>query len=142
MAKRRKLKPVAPEIKKRLAFEKAFKKRSQMWHAMKQIFAWAMLIGFTPRNDYPVYTPVIPKRTNKFAEANPHLYIKDDTDKLKEILIDKYGKQCMKCKSPKPLVDHITARYRGGNNTIDNVQLLCWSCNSEKGLKTIDYRPF
>jgi len=33
-------------------------------------------------------------------------------------------------------VDHITPRARGGQNTPENLQLLCQPCNSQKGNKT------
>ena len=32
-------------------------------------------------------------------------------------------------------IDHILARSRGGQNTNDNLRLLCLSCNSSKGAK-------
>ena len=32
-------------------------------------------------------------------------------------------------------VDHIVARSRGGQNNPENLQLLCWGCNSSKGAK-------
>lgn len=31
--------------------------------------------------------------------------------------------------------DHITPLYRGGDNTISNIQVLCAKCNMEKGVK-------
>ena len=36
--------------------------------------------------------------------------------------------------------DHIVPLARKGTNTIDNIQVLCKSCNSSKHAKTIDFR--
>jgi 5-methylcytosine-specific restriction endonuclease McrA len=35
----------------------------------------------------------------------------------------------------KPAIDHIVPRARGGQNDPDNLRLLCWSCNSQKGAR-------
>lgn len=49
----------------------------------------------------------------------------------------KFGGNCVspfdKIKSG--AVDHIMPRSRGGQNTDDNLQLLCMSCNSQKGAR-------
>ncbi len=56
-------------------------------------------------------------------------------------LCEKYENRCLCCKETKPLtVDHIKALSLGGSNTIENIQPLCFSCNSAKGTKEIDYR--
>ena len=36
--------------------------------------------------------------------------------------------------------DHVIPVVLGGTNTIDNIQVLCYSCNSSKQGKTIDFR--
>lgn len=57
-------------------------------------------------------------------------------------VIEKFGPACLCCKEVKPLtMDHIIPIFCDGSHTIDNVQPLCLSCNSSKGIKTIDYRP-
>lgn len=49
---------------------------------------------------------------------------------------------CLRCgKKRKLAIDHIVALTRGGDNTRENIQPLCGSCNSSKGAKDTDYRP-
>lgn len=49
---------------------------------------------------------------------------------------DKY--RCINCDDHKDLcVDHIHPEVRGGDNSFDNLQTLCRSCNSSKGKKTM-----
>lgn len=59
-------------------------------------------------------------------------------DQLKAI----YGAVCMKCGDKRRIcVEHILSRAIGGSNDLANLQLLCWPCNSKKGLDVVDYRP-
>lgn len=60
-----------------------------------------------------------------------------------EELCDSYGNMCLACKAEGiPLtVDHIIPLSKGGPNDISNLQPLCGSCNTSKGIKIIDYRP-
>jgi len=49
--------------------------------------------------------------------------------------------RCLRCVAPgKPTVDHVIPLDLGGPNTIENVQVLCAACNSEKGREILDYR--
>ena len=55
-----------------------------------------------------------------------------------------YGEQegvCKGCDRHFPFkimeVDHITPKARGGQDTVDNLQLLCSHCNRSKGAKTM-----
>ncbi len=57
-----------------------------------------------------------------------------------------FEKQCglcagIHCRIPmghKYTIDHKTPFFRGGNNTPDNIQLLCKPCNSSKGIRTME----
>ena len=56
-------------------------------------------------------------------------------------LLEKYDGKCLCCGSKNKIaMDHIVPLIAGGSHTIGNVQPLCRSCNSRKGVKTIDYR--
>lgn len=56
-------------------------------------------------------------------------------------LCNKYENKCLCCGSENDLsVDHIVPLSVGGTNYIDNIQPLCFRCNSKKRAKTIDYR--
>lgn len=51
-------------------------------------------------------------------------------------IIERDGARCYYCGATESLcVDHIVPRARGGTNDLDNLQLLCRSCNSRKGAK-------
>lgn len=56
----------------------------------------------------------------------------------------RFGYCCLKCGRSEPeivlTIDHVQPLYRGGLNTVDNIQPLCKSCNSGKKTKTMDYR--
>ena len=55
-------------------------------------------------------------------------------EEWQEVLI-KFDNLCAHCAKPEKLtVDHVIPLSRGGSNTIDNIQPLCRSCNSRKGV--------
>jgi hypothetical protein len=52
-----------------------------------------------------------------------------------------YDFTCLKCgKKPATSIDHVKALKEGGQNTLDNLQLLCNPCNRTKGKREEDYR--
>jgi 5-methylcytosine-specific restriction endonuclease McrA len=59
-----------------------------------------------------------------------------------ELVLDVYGRNCLKCGKPEVTIDHVVPTSCGGANEIRNVQPLCGFCNTSKGTKTADYRPF
>ncbi len=60
-----------------------------------------------------------------------------------EHVADEYGKQCANCGLTEELVlDHVTPIAKGGRSQLDNLQLLCATCNRIKGKLMIDCRDF
>lgn len=81
-------------------------------------------------------------KLSPFAKRFPHMYDKKLMAELREQLYLVYGHSCMKCGDQRRIcLEHIVSRAIGGTNNLDNLQLLCWWCNAEKGLKIADYRP-
>ena len=57
--------------------------------------------------------------------------------RLREIVMQRDNHRCRWCGEVNPLlltIDHITPVARGGQNEPDNLQFLCRSCNSRKGV--------
>lgn len=64
-----------------------------------------------------------------------------------EEIISRQNNKCLSCKKQfsdklPPTMDHIIPVVKGGTLNKNNVQGLCKSCNSKKGAKTVDYRPY
>ena len=59
-------------------------------------------------------------------------------------VVEKYNYTCLCCGRSEPeikiTIDHVIPVSRGGSNTIDNVQPLCFECNLRKFTKSTDYR--
>ncbi len=62
---------------------------------------------------------------------------------IKEGLYNLQGGYCVACRVIFPLrnleVDHIIARDKGGTNELENLQLLCSTCNRVKGNRGMEY---
>ena len=52
---------------------------------------------------------------------------------LRTAVMERDGHRCVKCDAAGPLaIDHIFPWSRGGEDTLDNLQVLCKPCNSKK----------
>lgn len=59
----------------------------------------------------------------------------------RNFVFDLFGNQCLSCKSYDDIcIDHVTPLAKGGENSVENMQPLCRTCNSAKGVKSTDYR--
>lgn len=82
------------------------------------------------------------RRKSLFETLHPEMYDRKLMRFLRDQLKTIYGSVCMKCGDKRRIcVEHILSRAIGGSNELTNLQLLCWPCNSEKGLDVVDYRP-
>ncbi len=61
------------------------------------------------------------------------------------LLCAAYDHRCLACGKHEPDIkltaDHVIPLSKGGSDFIDNIQPLCFSCNSAKNARTVDYRP-
>lgn len=61
------------------------------------------------------------------------------------LLKEHFQNMCLCCKKREPEIllteDHIVPLSRGGTDYIDNIQPLCFNCNSKKWAKTVSYLP-
>ena len=56
-------------------------------------------------------------------------------------VFDLLGNRCLGCGSYDEIcIDHVVPLVGGGSSSIDNMQPLCRTCNSEKGVDSTDYR--
>lgn len=68
---------------------------------------------------------------NIFKLSRNHISIK-----LRAQILKKYNYTCVNCGSKNNLtIDHKLAYSKGGDETPDNLQVLCRKCNSKKGTK-------
>ena len=73
------------------------------------------------------------------AQVTRHSY--DVPAKVREEVFARDGNACLKCGALESLsLDHIQPLGSGGDNSTNNLQTLCTSCNSSKGNTTKDYR--
>ena len=55
--------------------------------------------------------------------------------RVRAAVLDRDGHECVRCGATESLtMDHVTPRSHGGRATEDNLQTLCRSCNSKKGV--------
>jgi 5-methylcytosine-specific restriction protein A len=58
--------------------------------------------------------------------------------KLREIVIRRDAGICQRCGQEGKHVDHIVPRKLGGDDSLQNLQLLCVQCNLQKGARFFD----
>lgn len=78
------------------------------------------------------------KQTKEFQES--YLYKRKMFSQMpsfqKKAIKEKLGNVCKLCGSTTDLtIDHIIPLSKGGDNVLENYQILCRSCNSKKGTK-------
>lgn len=81
-----------------------------------------------------------PRFYNRAMTANTRSKKLGDGSKITaddlEAVYSRCNGKCLGCGTTKYLVfDHIVPYYRGGTNTVDNLQVLCRTCNMEKGVQ-------
>lgn len=65
---------------------------------------------------------------------------KSKCKRIKKIVLQRDGKKCVKCGTVHSLtLDHIIPKFYGGRTCINNSQILCLKCNSEKGIHIYCY---
>lgn len=102
---------------------------------------------------YVANKEVLLKRSSKWKKENPEQSRRiasrrrarknqaggDHTVAQIKALYTKQGGKCPICritfKGKKYNVDHVVPLFRGGSNGIENIQLLCETCNKQKGAK-------
>ena len=87
------------------------------------------------------WTPLIqsepPRRTDldRIVPANPQ--------SIKELLYARQDGRCNGCRYQLPLhvltIDHYHPQSLGGSDDLDNLQLMCHTCNAIKGNRTMEY---
>ncbi|MDD1039372.1 HNH endonuclease [Pseudomonas sp. TNT2022 ID609] len=62
---------------------------------------------------------------------------------VRTLVFERDGWACLRCgcsKQHRLRADHVVPESKGGLATLENLQTLCMSCNSWKGVKTVDFR--
>lgn len=87
------------------------------------------------------------KEANRMKSLNRYRSLAGELPKdCMTILVGRYGERCMNpdCDGADSIltIDHVVPVSKGGMNTMDNVQILCYTCNRRKGNRNSnDYRP-
>ena len=77
----------------------------------------------------------IPLR-NIASQFQEEIYRKPTSNKMRELVFARDHYRCCSCGSLDDLVcDHFYPVSRGGKTIIENLQTLCWTCNSRKGAR-------
>lgn len=77
------------------------------------------------------------RESYKYKRKEACLYTNDS--KIRKSIFERDGRICQKCGSTKNLtLDHVSPIRNGVENKLNNLQVLCKSCNSKKGAKTME----
>lgn len=72
------------------------------------------------------------------SEPREKVTKKKISKKVRQAVMQRDGYQCQVCRDTDDLcLDHIIPESKGGTKDINNLQVLCRSCNSKKGIKTM-----
>lgn len=83
---------------------------------------------------YRINKSEIEKRRIKASTYTAKIRIKNKVFAL-------HGKFCLKCGAKENIsLDHVIPVSKKGKDSVDNLQPLCGSCNSRKGVNVTDYR--
>jgi hypothetical protein len=76
------------------------------------------------------------KRVRQVCTKRRRATFQRDRDQLLLALIERDGFGCRRCGTVENVsIDHVTPLSRGGTDDLDNLQLLCRSCNRKKGTR-------
>lgn len=105
---------------------------------------WILKQGNGGGSQCSKYTITIPPVVSEIAEAHKARSLKWKKEitrspisyAVRMYVFERDAYRCVKCQSFKKLcVDHKFPHSLGGSNDTDNLQTLCWACNSEKSNK-------
>ena len=126
-------------------YERAVAEEHRQWSRLRELAdMMAEECYWCWKGDRPEYEPVITEVIDAFRRAGripsrpaptkPGRKSLSTTKSLEVFARDDY--RCVCCGTRENLsVDHIHPVSKGGTNDMDNLQTLCRSCNSKKGVK-------
>jgi hypothetical protein len=105
-----------------------------IYEIIKQFKAFGHLICWDndPHKPKPVIAPApIYKKVQRVQKSRPPI-----PDEIRRAVFERDGYQCVKCGDRyKIACDHIHPYSKGGADTLENLRVLCKSCNSRKGAR-------
>lgn len=81
------------------------------------------------------YVPGVEPAPMTRREIMRYEFVRQRRERFRQ-LVERDGEYCQYCGTTQNLsIDHVMAIANGGTNDLDNLQLLCRSCNSRKGAR-------